>query len=337
MTIPYTILTTVGSVIAVFNMLIFSAAFELKQNTFSVEKDKRIISNNNSSTSKIFYNYSALECAVECVNEEKCHAASYDKSVLTCQLCLNTSEFFSYALETTSGWNVLRKVGKNNIKELKTPIEADCYLDESWNYNGHVNYTHSGRTCQMWNLQSPHSHSFTSEQMSDFHSNYCRDPSHTLTPWCYTIDEHYSWEFCSITKCDTCQQVENIPVGLTVKYNMSYGLLGALYSCKSFTANESTDHCPSSICQSDGTWSDFSISCGVDDCYNNSSTYRGKVSCSALGTTCRRWDSVSTHDLPSDPADHPTNYCRDPKGEGRPYCYKGANDWEWEYCHVTKC
>ena len=114
MTIPYTILTTVGSVIAVFNMLIFSAAFELKQNTFSVEKDKRIISNNNSSTSKIFYNYSALECAVECVNEEKCHAASYDKSVLTCQLCLNTSEFFSYALETTSGWNVLRKVGKNS-------------------------------------------------------------------------------------------------------------------------------------------------------------------------------------------------------------------------------
>ncbi|CAG2186292.1 unnamed protein product [Mytilus edulis] len=214
---------------------------------------------------------------------------------------------------------------------------ADCFLEESWNYNGHVNYTHSGRTCQKWNLQTPHSHSFTSEQMSDFNSNYCRDPSHRLTPWCYTNDAHYSWEFCPITKCDTCQQVENIPVGLTVKYNMSYGLLGALYSCKLLTADVSSDHCPSSICQSDGTWSDFSMSCGVDDCYNNSSTYRGKVSCSALGTTCKRWDSVSTYDLPSDPADHPNNYCRDPKGEGRPYCYKGVNDWEWEYCHVTKC
>ncbi|CAG2231513.1 unnamed protein product [Mytilus edulis] len=134
-----------------------------------------------------------------------------------------------------------------------------------------------------------------------------------------------------------CQQVENMPLGLTVKYNMSYGHLGALYSCKSFTANASTDHCPSSVCLSNGTWSDFSISCGVDDCYNNSSAYRGKVSCSALGTTCKNWDSVNTYDLPSDPADHPTNYCRDPKGEGRPYCYKGTNDWEYEYCHVTKC
>ncbi|CAG2231516.1 PLG [Mytilus edulis] len=152
--------------------------------------------------------------------------------------------------------------------------------------------------------------------MSDFHSNYCRDPSHTLTPWCYTIDEHFRWEFCPVTKCDKCQQVENMPLGLTVKYNMSYGHLGALFSCKSFTANESTDHCPSSVCLSNGTWSDFSISCGVDDCYNNSSSYRGKVSCSALGTTCKRWDTVNTYDLPSDPADHPTNYCRDPKGEG---------------------
>ncbi|XP_063418544.1 plasminogen-like [Mytilus trossulus] len=136
---------------------------------------------------------------------------------------------------------------------------------------------------------------------------------------------------------DTCQQVANVPVGLTVRYNMSYGQLGALYSCKSLTADESTDHCPSSICQSDGTWSDFSISCGVHDCYNNSSTYRGKVSCSALGRTCKRWDTVNPQNLPSDPADHVTNYCRDPKGKGRPYCYKGTKDSEWEYCHVTKC
>ncbi|VDI38238.1 plasminogen [Mytilus galloprovincialis] len=188
----------------------------------------------------------------------------------------------------------------------------------------------------MWNIQSPHSHPFTSENMSDFNSNYCRDPGHIYTPWCYTTDPLFGWEFCPVRQCDTCQQVESIPVGLTVNYNVSYGLLGALYSCKSLNTDESTDHCPSSICQLDGTWSDFSMSCGVDDCHSYGS-YRGKVSCSALGTTCKRWDTVNTWDLPSDPADHVTNYCRDPKGKGRPYCYRGTNDWEWEYCHVTKC
>ncbi|XP_071149549.1 putative apolipoprotein(a)-like protein 2 [Mytilus edulis] len=74
----------------------------------------------------------------------------------------------------------------------------------------------------MWNMQSPHPHPYIS-----IDSNYCRDPAHLYTPWCYTTDQHFRWEFCPVTKCDTCQQVENIPIGLTVIYNMSYGLLGA--------------------------------------------------------------------------------------------------------------
>lgn len=56
----------------------------------------------------------------------------------------------------------------------------------------------------MWNLQTPHSHEITAQwmsRMSDFNSNYCRDPDYELSPWCYTTDPSVRWEFCPVAKC----------------------------------------------------------------------------------------------------------------------------------------
>ncbi|CAC5405088.1 PLG [Mytilus coruscus] len=167
-----------------------SAAWEMKKNIFSVYKDKRIVSNNNKSDNKIFYN-DRIVCAVECVNDRNCCGTSHNVSINICYLYLKASELCSYTIETSLGWNVLHKDG----------TKLDCYLDESRNYNGYVNYTNSRKTCQMWNLQSPHTHKITSQMMSDFNSNYCRDPDDTLTPWCYTTDPSVRWEFCPVAKC----------------------------------------------------------------------------------------------------------------------------------------
>ena len=55
----------------------------------------------------------------------------------------------------------------------------------------------SGRTCQQWALDSPHSHNFNS-----LPGNYCRNPDGEPSPWCYTTDSSKRLELCSqIPQC----------------------------------------------------------------------------------------------------------------------------------------
>ena len=70
---------------------------------------------------------------------------------------------------------------------------------KSW-YRGCQNYTISGKACQMWNVQSPHSHSVSPDNYPDAglgNHNYCRNPSnHDGGLWCYTTDQNTRWEEC---------------------------------------------------------------------------------------------------------------------------------------------
>ena len=36
---------------------------------------------------------------------------------------------------------------------------------------------------------------------SDLTSNYCRNPSDDIRPWCFTTDSGIKWEYCGIPKC----------------------------------------------------------------------------------------------------------------------------------------
>ena len=67
-------------------------------------------------------------------------------------------------------------------------------------YRGCQNYTISGKACQMWNVQSPHSHSVSPDNYPDAglgNHNYCRNPSnHDGGLWCYTTDQNTRWEEC---------------------------------------------------------------------------------------------------------------------------------------------
>ena len=90
-------------------------------------------------------------------------------------------------------------------------------------YRGQTNITRSGRICQRWADQKPHSHDVTTAELLpdatlEEASNFCRTPSNSQNkePWCFTIDPAVRWERCAFqtricrtlfsfitTNCDT--------------------------------------------------------------------------------------------------------------------------------------
>lgn len=68
-------------------------------------------------------------------------------------------------------------------------------------YNGDISTTASGKTCQRWDSQYPHSHTFTYMQNQE---NYCRNPSADSDLWCYTIDPAFRLENCNVPICGKC-------------------------------------------------------------------------------------------------------------------------------------
>ena len=85
---------------------------------------------------------------------------------------------------------------------------AECAPDDgSRLYVGKRAITRSGRTCQRWTCQSPHSHQFVDDSQFpdgsvDAADNYCRNPGGLRQgPWCYTLGEDVIWEYCDISSC----------------------------------------------------------------------------------------------------------------------------------------
>ncbi|XP_078666806.1 putative apolipoprotein(a)-like protein 2 [Branchiostoma floridae x Branchiostoma belcheri] len=80
-------------------------------------------------------------------------------------------------------------------------------------------------------------------------------------------------------------------------------------------------------------------SCQVD----NGASYRGTVSVTATGRTCQRWDSQTPHGHDRTPANYPSagleghNYCRNPDGWYRLWCYTTDPYKRWDNCAVPVC
>ena len=73
-------------------------------------------------------------------------------------------------------------------------------------YRGTTAHTNTGRTCQSWSSQSPHSHTRTNDQYPDSglgNHNYCRNPDgESGGTWCYTTDPETRWEYCDVPSCE---------------------------------------------------------------------------------------------------------------------------------------
>lgn len=99
------------------------------------------------------------------------------------------------------------KINTFKYKDIKGTYKSSaCYSEDShYQYRVWHSTTVSGRTCQAWAQQSPHSHSTRDNAFPDGSQaaaeNYCRDPDGGSYLWCYTTDSETRWEPCDIPKC----------------------------------------------------------------------------------------------------------------------------------------
>ena len=68
--------------------------------------------------------------------------------------------------------------------------------------------TVTGKECQRWDKQTPHSHVFNDavwfpDASVEDAENYCRNPGKEQPggPWCYTTDSSVRWEYCNVENC----------------------------------------------------------------------------------------------------------------------------------------
>jgi len=74
-----------------------------------------------------------------------------------------------------------------------------------------------------------------------------------------------------------------------------------------------------------------------EDNHGNGANYRGCQSVTINGHTCQRWDSQTPHTHYKTPSGYPDagledNYCRNPDGEARIWCYTTEPSKRWDYC-----
>lgn len=60
------------------------------------------------------------------------------------------------------------------------------------------------------------------------------------------------------------------------------------------------------------------------------------------GLTCQRWDSQKPYKHYNQPSSKPGaalehNFCRNPDGEEKPWCYTTSLKTRWEFCEIPFC
>ncbi|CAB1346166.1 unnamed protein product, partial [Coregonus sp. 'balchen'] len=79
---------------------------------------------------------------------------------------------------------------------------SSCFREQGQSYRGNVSVTPSGVTCQRWDSQFPHNHSYSPQNYKC--KNYCRNPDGAEIPWCFTTDPNQRLAFCTnIPRCET--------------------------------------------------------------------------------------------------------------------------------------
>uniref|UniRef100_A0A8C6W6A3 Macrophage stimulating 1 (hepatocyte growth factor-like) n=1 Tax=Nannospalax galili TaxID=1026970 RepID=A0A8C6W6A3_NANGA len=187
---------------------------------------------------------------------------------------------------------------------IKSCREAVCVWCNGEDYRGEVDRTESGRECQRWDLQHPHSHPFQPGNFLDkgLKDNYCRNPDGSERPWCYTTDPHIEREFCNLPSCEPNQP-------RPIQRSKAHQHKGKALNC--FRGK------------------------GED--------YRGTTNTTSAGVPCQRWDAQSPHQhrfVPEKYAckDLRENFCRNPDGSEAPWCFTSRPGLRVAFCHqIPRC
>ncbi|XP_062267408.1 plasminogen isoform X2 [Platichthys flesus] len=90
-------------------------------------------------------------------------------------------------------------------------------------------------------------------------------------------------------------------------------------------------------------WEHCNVASCTEECIHCSGEdYRGKISTTQSGFACQRWDSQKPHNHGYIPSALPEkyleeNYCRNPDGDPRPWCFTTSSTKRWDICSIPRC
>ncbi|XP_035693586.1 apolipoprotein(a)-like [Branchiostoma floridae] len=182
--------------------------------------------------------------------------------------------------------------------------EETCRKGHGESYRGTLAITSSGRLCQAWGAQKPHSHRYTVSNYpnSGLDKNFCRNPKgehHTV--WCYTTDPDMKYESCALPECGTVLEDLGPEVQDVIKD------AGECYN-------------------------------------GNGESYRGTAALTWSRQACQAWSPPTGNRFYNPVAypksDLTKNYCRNPDPEtAAPWCYleSSSDSRKWAFCAIPKC
>ncbi|CAH1246529.1 LPA [Branchiostoma lanceolatum] len=176
-----------------------------------------------------------------------------------------------------------------------------CQKGNGASYRGKWFTTVSGRRCQRWDSQTPHSHSRTPSNYpsAGLEKNYCRNPDGEDAVWCYTTDPDERWDWCPVPKCASelekvGEEVQDMDAGECYtdrgeSYRGKVALTWSGQTCQEWSSQNPYSH------------------------------------------------SYTAEKYPD--ADLTNNYCRNPNSDDdiRPWCYTTSAKERWNYCAIPKC
>ncbi|XP_060947279.1 plasminogen [Limanda limanda] len=90
-------------------------------------------------------------------------------------------------------------------------------------------------------------------------------------------------------------------------------------------------------------WEHCNVASCTEECIHCSGEdYRGKIATTESNFACQRWDSQKPHNHGYIPSALPEkyleeNYCRNPDGDPRPWCFTTNPTKRWEFCSIPRC
>jgi hypothetical protein len=196
--------------------------------------------------------------------------------------------------------SLLNDKGIEKIPECDEGDPENCGCDEvkQADYRGTISVTKSGKECQRWDTQEPHKHNRKRNRFPN---------SNLVENYCRNPDgEDGAW--CYTTDPNKKFELCDVPV----------------------CGIEPPTMAPTSTCAPLA-----GETCGCAD--DGQAGYRGTINVTEAGFPCQRWDTKAKMIRRNPNSGLVENYCRNPDGESRAWCYSSNPKKRFEFCDVPYC